>query len=82
MRPSGRALAAGERPRSSQELGIWDAEGLPGKRGFDLAHDALRSGVEALVADFTTMDVGELGRFDVVLFLGVLSITCATHSVR
>ena len=50
---------------------FWRAE-LPGRRGFDLAHRALDSRVEAVVADFTTMDVSTLGTFDVVLYLGVL----------
>lgn len=43
-----------------------------GRGGFDVAHDALGSRVTLIVDDFTTMDVSTLGRFDVVLFLGVL----------
>jgi len=50
----------------------WQPERLPGKRGFDLAHRALGSGVEDRVGDFMTMDLAELGSFDVVLFSGVL----------
>jgi len=50
----------------------WDPVGLPGKRPFDLAHRALGSRVEAVVADLMAMDVASLGTFDVVLFLGVL----------
>jgi tRNA (mo5U34)-methyltransferase len=50
---------------------FWRAD-LPGRRGFDLAHRALESRVEPVVADFTTMDLGELGLFDIVLYLGVL----------
>lgn len=45
---------------------------LPGRRGFDFAHSALGSNVEAVVADFTTVNVDSLGSFDVVLYLGVL----------
>jgi glycosyltransferase involved in cell wall biosynthesis/SAM-dependent methyltransferase len=45
---------------------------LPGKAGFDLAHRALHSRVEPLVADFMEVDVESLGRFDLVLFLGVI----------
>src|SRR6266545_241826 len=30
---------------------------LPGRRGFDFAHAALESNVEAVVADFTTVDL-------------------------
>src|SRR6202034_3822970 len=45
---------------------------LPGRRGFDLATAALGSKVEPLLADFQTVDLDELGQFDVVLYLGVL----------
>jgi tRNA (mo5U34)-methyltransferase len=45
---------------------------LPGKRGFDLAREALRSRAEPVVGDFMGMDLAPLGAFDVVLFLGVL----------
>jgi tRNA (mo5U34)-methyltransferase len=52
--------------------GLWRFDDLPGKRGFDLAHDVRRSRVEPLVADYVTLDPGTLGTFDVVLYLGVL----------
>ena len=45
---------------------------LPGKRGFDLAREALGSAVEEIVADFMTCDLAALGQWDVVLYLGVL----------
>jgi tRNA (mo5U34)-methyltransferase len=45
---------------------------LPGKRRFDIAHRALRSGVEAVVRDFVQTGPEDIGTFDVVLFLGVL----------
>ena len=44
----------------------------PGRRGFDFAAAALGSKVEPVVADFQTVDLAELGQFDVVLYLGVL----------
>jgi tRNA (mo5U34)-methyltransferase len=47
-------------------------EGLPGKRGFDLAHAFLESQVEAVADDFMFMDLDDLGTFDVVLYFGVL----------
>jgi len=53
----------------------WDRplSDLPDKRlGFSVAHKALGSRVESWTADFTTMDLAELGTFDVVLFAGVL----------
>lgn len=53
------------------ETEFWDAS-LPGKAGFDLACEALGSKVEGEVGDFMRLDPGELGTFDVVLFLGVL----------
>ena len=45
---------------------------LPGRRGFELAHEALHSNVEPVVADFTRVDLDSLGEFDIVLYLGVL----------
>jgi tRNA (mo5U34)-methyltransferase len=50
----------------------WRPDELPGRRAFDTAHAALRSNVVPCVGDFTTMDLAPLGRFDVVLYLGVL----------
>jgi tRNA (mo5U34)-methyltransferase len=45
---------------------------LPGKRAFDCAHELLGSQVEPVVADFMHYDLERLGRFDVVLYLGIL----------
>jgi tRNA (mo5U34)-methyltransferase len=50
---------------------FWD-DSLPGRRPFDFARRVLDSRVEAVVADFTTVDLDSLGQFDVVLYLGVL----------
>lgn len=50
----------------------WDPIGLPGRAGFDLARRALSSGVETAVLDVARDDLEPLGRFDVILFLGVL----------
>jgi tRNA (mo5U34)-methyltransferase len=50
----------------------WSPATLPGKRPFDLAHATLKSRVIPVVGDFATMDIAQLGQFDVVLFLGVL----------
>jgi tRNA (mo5U34)-methyltransferase len=52
--------------------GFLVADGLPGKAGFDLLHEYLESKVEAVVGDFTTMDLEPLGVFDVVFYFGVL----------
>jgi tRNA (mo5U34)-methyltransferase len=66
-------LKRGEQPRDYETVeGLWRPDALPGKRAFDIAHAALGSSVEAVVADFMTMDLGTLGTFDVVLLLGVL----------
>ena len=51
---------------------VWRPEELPGKLGFDTAHRALGSRVESRVADYMTVDLEELGQFDVVFYLGVL----------
>ena len=59
-------------PRPFEEVPeLWSTD-LPGKRGFDLAHETLRSRVETVAVDFLTIDPDMLGRFDIVLFLGVL----------
>ena len=50
----------------------WDPVALLGKRGFDLARDALGSSVEPVAADFMDCELDQLGTFDVALFLGVL----------
>jgi tRNA (mo5U34)-methyltransferase len=56
---------------SRDETDFWH-EDLPGRRPFDLAREALRSKVQAVVADFMTVDLAALGTFDIVLYLGVL----------
>ena len=53
------------------ETDFWNSE-LPGKAGFDLACEALGSKVEPMVGDFMKLDPATVGKFDVVLFLGVL----------
>jgi tRNA (mo5U34)-methyltransferase len=45
---------------------------LPGRRPFEFARTALNSRVEDIAADFTTMNLSDLGLFDVVFYLGVL----------
>lgn len=62
----------GVTPRPYHETEFWHPATLPGKRGFDLAREALGSGVEAIVADFMETDLEALGEWDVVLYLGVL----------
>lgn len=51
---------------------LFDDERLPGRYGFDLAHGVYKSRVEVVVADLMTADLGALGAFDVVLYLGGL----------
>jgi tRNA (mo5U34)-methyltransferase len=51
---------------------FWRPDELPGRRAFDLAHEALGSSVEVVVGDLLGYDLSRLGRFDVVLYLGVL----------
>jgi tRNA (mo5U34)-methyltransferase len=68
-----RQLVSGQQIRAFHTLPeLWDPVGLPGKRGFDLAHRLLGSRAEVIVGDFMTMDLSALGTFDVVLFLGVI----------
>jgi tRNA (mo5U34)-methyltransferase len=65
-------LERGALPDQSRDTTDFWRDDLPGRRGFDLAHRALESRVEAVVGDFTTLDVSTLGTFDIVLYLGVL----------
>ena len=51
---------------------LWRPDELPGRRGFDVAHEALGSNVEVVVGDLLDYDLEMLGTFDVVLYLGVL----------
>lgn len=63
----------GEFPDPSHEAQeFWHRDEMPGRRAFDLARRVLHSNVEPAVGDLMTMDLTELGTFDVVLYLGVL----------
>jgi tRNA (mo5U34)-methyltransferase len=62
----------GVTPRPYHETEHWQPDRLPGKRGFDVAREALGSSVEGIVGDFMTMDLDALGAWDHVLYLGVL----------
>lgn len=66
-------IAAGTKPLSYELVPeIWKPDTLPGRRGFEFARDMRESNVEAVVGDFMNIPLDELGRFDVVFFLGVL----------
>ncbi len=67
-----RCMREGIAPRPYHETEYWHPEALRGKRGFDLAREALGSSVEPIVTDFMTCDVATVGVWDVVLYLGVL----------
>lgn len=62
----------GELPDLDRDTTDFWRPDLPGRRGFDFAREALGSSVEPVLADFMTTDLGALGTFDVVLYLGVL----------
>jgi tRNA (mo5U34)-methyltransferase len=64
--------AKGLPPRPTSETEVWRPDTMPGKATFDLARRLRGSKVESIAADFMTMDLGEVGTFDVVLYLGVL----------
>ncbi len=64
--------AKGTLPDPDRDLTeFWD-NSLPGRRGFEIAREALGSHVEPVLADIMTVDAADIGTFDVVLFLGVL----------
>ncbi len=67
-----RCMEQGIAPRPYHETEFWHPDTMPGKRGFDLAREALGSAVEDFAVDFMDCDVDALGRWDVVLYLGVL----------
>jgi tRNA (mo5U34)-methyltransferase len=50
----------------------WSGAGRGMKDGFDYVHRHLKSRVESKDVDVFELDPGKLGKFDVVLFLGVL----------
>jgi tRNA (mo5U34)-methyltransferase len=56
----------------AEESVHWRPDELPGKHAYDTAHRVLDSRVETVVDDFMAADLGSLGTFDVVLYLGVL----------
>jgi tRNA (mo5U34)-methyltransferase len=63
----------GVAPTAYEKTDAWKPSELPGKRGYDLAHQVFNSRAECIVADFGEVDWQQLGGpFDVVLFLGVL----------
>ena len=65
--------ASGQIPDHRRDMtDFYRPDVMPGRRGFDLAREALGSRVEPVVGDFMQLAPEELGRFDVVLFLGVL----------
>ena len=66
-------LERGAAVHAPEELpDLWRPDELPGRRGFDIAHEALGSKVEVVVGDLLDYDLEMLGTFDVVLYLGVL----------
>jgi len=66
-------IASGEPVEPVETLSqIWRPDELPGRRAFDLAHEALGSRVEVVVGDLLDEHIIDLGSFDVVLYLGVL----------
>jgi tRNA (mo5U34)-methyltransferase len=51
---------------------IWQGRGWGSQNGFNLAREVLHSKVEAEIIDVHDMSAQHPGRFDIVLFLGVL----------
>lgn len=59
-------------PDHNKDLTDFWRPDLPGRTAFDFAREVLGSKVEPMLADFATVDLAEVGHFDVVLYLGVL----------
>lgn len=67
-----RARETGATIPSPRDSAHWQPDALPGKRPFDAARKFFNSGVEPVIGNFMDVRPSDLGRFDVVLFLGVL----------
>jgi tRNA (mo5U34)-methyltransferase len=72
MRDRAAATRAGRPIAAPHETTHWRPDELPGRRPFVAVRDLLGSRVEPCVGDFMTIDPARVGRFDIVLFLGVL----------
>jgi tRNA (mo5U34)-methyltransferase len=59
-------------PPAPHESEAWHPDTTPARWRFDTARQVLRSRVEAMPLDFFACDLGAVGRWDVVLYLGVL----------
>jgi tRNA (mo5U34)-methyltransferase len=70
--PDSVAAEVVSQPQQYHETELWDPVNLPGKRGYDTAHEMLGSKVEWHAEDFMEMDLAPLGTLDVVFYLGVL----------
>jgi tRNA (mo5U34)-methyltransferase len=67
-----RCMAEGVTPLPYHETEYWHPDTMPGRIGFDVAREALGSRVEAIAVDFMEADPASIGRWDLVLYLGVL----------
>jgi tRNA (mo5U34)-methyltransferase len=65
-------MASGVIPAPYEQMPYFKPAELPGKNGFDVAREVLRSGVRPVVADFATINLSAIGTYDVVFFLGSL----------
>lgn len=72
MREWRAATAAGATLPSPHLTSHWQPDSLPGRRPFLAARECIGSRVQDVVGDFMTVAPAQVGRFDVVLFLGVL----------
>jgi tRNA (mo5U34)-methyltransferase len=68
----GECAERGEEPQLLELTEFWHPDTMPGRRGFNTAREALNSQVEPIALDFMSCDLGEIGEWDVVLYLGVL----------
>ncbi len=72
MRERNAAAGAGQPIPPPHATRHWRPDELPGRRPFDAVHALFDSRVVPVVGDFMAIDPASLGRFDIVLFLGVL----------
>lgn len=59
-------------PLPYEQTEYWQPDTMPGRQGFDVARAALDSRVKPIELDFMECDLATFGRWDIVLYLGVL----------
>jgi tRNA (mo5U34)-methyltransferase len=65
-------IAEGRVPPAPHDSAAWDPDSMPSRWRFDVARQVLGSNVRTMAFDFMDCDLRRVGKWDVVLYLGVL----------